>query len=201
MALLQVFMIPFAALNYFGAVGGLVLLTVQGRWQLLAIGVAGALVSILAVRAVLVPGRVITLLAKPVFAGPNWPLGLPFVVLGSFYAIAVTGLWCAVVTGFFVMKGTPGATMPALSWAYTISIAPLIYMAKTEKSDAPGEVDLPTVLCAEAAIAAMGITVLLRGFSPHTLIWAGASVVTAATLLHAVITTLLLRQTASDETF
>lgn len=197
MAVLRLLTIPFAILNFFGVLGGAIWLAILGKWTLLGIGLASMFISATALGLVLMPGTLVSMLAMPFFGRRVWFLGFPFVLAGSVYTNAVVGVWCYLVTALFVKKAGDGAMFPALLWAYGVAIAPLSYM--TAKGGPEGGVgDVLVTFCAQIAMVTMGIVSLVRGFELSALVWVCAVVMSIATLLHATLAFLMMRESAKE---
>jgi hypothetical protein len=83
MAALQILVLPFMILNFFGVGGGAIWLAILGKWSLLGIGLLSIFFSAFVIGFATMPGTLITMGAAPFLGRRLWFLGFPFVVAGS----------------------------------------------------------------------------------------------------------------------
>jgi hypothetical protein len=199
MIVLQLLVLPFAILNIFGVLSGAIWLGILGKWSLLGLGVASMFVSTMALGLITLPGTLVSLFAAPFLGRRAWFLGFPFVLAGSIYTIAIVGLWCFLVITFSVSNAGEGATMPALLWAYGVAIAPLSYMTQYE-SGPDGKATAATLVTffAQIAVVVMGGITLLRGYDQQVLFNACALTMIVATLLHAGVALVAMKNTPAQ---
>jgi hypothetical protein len=127
-------------LNVFGGVVSGIWLAILGKWRILGVGL---------LMAVLMP------MAYAVLSLPSMGLGLVVANLGkrcstvlcaivafpaSLYSLAIVGCWVFFVFGYFIQQSAPGSHIPMILWSYSVSMAPLGFMASKEDSDNPGPV-------------------------------------------------------------
>jgi hypothetical protein len=183
-------------LNLFGVLTGAILLAVLGKWSLLGVGLIGMFFSSSVIGFALMPGTLINLAAFPFIGKRIWFLGFPFLVMGAIYSNVIVGVWCVGVVAFFVEKAGAGATVPALLWAYGVSISPLSYLTQRSGPDNSGFADILITMAAQIAVVVMAVDYLVYGLAPLDLIFLCGLVMFIAAFVQAVVSFLVMKDSA-----
>lgn len=184
------FLLPIGVLNGFGGLAGAAWLAFLGEWKLVSLGILAVIIAPGTINIAFLPVNIIVGLPGTALLAKGYTvLAFPFVLLNLFYMHAVITVWCVAT----LIVATHGASTedlwPRALLAYGAAIAPLQYFVALDERNAGGSGPWQwfTLLVAQVAYIAMGLLILLGGWSV-----VDASIVFAALMLVAVIVTTFL---------
>jgi len=156
--LFSIAVIPLGILNALGGVVAFIWLAFLGEWGSIGYGFAGLFGGTFLIGIAMMPGLIFAIPAVEL-EQKGYKLSAALIgMLSAIYTAAVITLWCMGMLYFFVERANHSALIPSLLWTYTVSTAPIAFMAQKESGSGGGEFALISSFFTQVAFVVTVVT-------------------------------------------
>ncbi|HEC90825.1 MAG TPA: hypothetical protein ENI55_04080 [Alphaproteobacteria bacterium] len=147
-------------LNMLGGIVSGIWLAVLGDWWAIGYGVAGLFLSHFFLATLLMPGMLISVPAMILLDKGKTLLGVPLILLGNIYTVAIMSGWCLGIFIFFMTRADSDNYIPLLLWSYGAALGPWIYMAQKEQQSGASGGEVISIFFAEVAYIIIALMIV-----------------------------------------